>query len=184
MRRRILPLAGIASGGIVLGHVLGYAMAFPDVRARQAHLVSTGHESFCLLVAAAGVAATLALSVIAIRAARARGLPSRRLTAVSLAVLQLAGFALLELSERRFSVASIANDPAVLVGLAVQVAVAIGLAIVLRLFVRAVETVAARLRRRRAPAVGLPRPSYARIAGPRARLLAARLRAPPVPLAP
>jgi hypothetical protein len=100
-----------------------------------------------------------------------------------LVVLQLAIFALLELTERGFEPQETFSDPAVLVGLAAQVLVALGSALLARGAQGTVQAILGgpRTRRVRAPAVLrfiTPEeiPARATLLGPERR------RAPPLPL--
>jgi hypothetical protein len=171
-------LAGLAAGGVAAGHALGYALAQPDPALRAAHLAATGHGSFGLLACAAGVAALVAVAGVAWRAAA--GSADRAPAFRHVAAAQVLAFGLLEVVERGFSPAAAARDPAVLVGLLLQVAVAGALAHLVRGVVRAARLLAPRPRtpgRRDAP-----RPLPDDPVVPRSRLLLGTpRRAPPLP---
>jgi uncharacterized membrane protein (GlpM family) len=145
---RLLALAGVAAGGAVLGHLLAYLAVFPAALERHAHLASTGHGSFPSIVRAGLVTLVLAIAVIAARSLRTAGGLDRRRATIVLGVLQVAGFAVLELAERGFSFAQAAGDPAVVLGLAIQAVLAVVAAIALSGLVHAVRAIAARPRRR------------------------------------
>ncbi|MBI4260457.1 MAG: hypothetical protein HY658_07810, partial [Actinobacteria bacterium] len=153
-RIRWLPAAGLAWGGVVLGHLVAYLLASPDPAARAAHLSATGHGGFHTLVMAVAGALPVALALVAARAVRPGGEPpSRGATAIVLLSLQVPGFALVE-SVERGSVALALADPVVLGGLAVQVVLALLGAVASTAFERAVGEVARALRSvppRRAP---------------------------------
>jgi hypothetical protein len=169
--------------GLILGHILAYVVAYPDGRVRHLHLGLTGH-GWMGLAAASLVAAIPAVLVLqAIRAARNR--PARPAGWLPrLIVAQVGGFALVELVERHLSVVETATDPAVMVGLAVQVLVASVAAVVLDAFGRAVLAAASRSRpRTEAQANGPPPPPLLDLpARPLSHLIRARRRAPPLPL--
>jgi hypothetical protein len=180
---RPFALAGVAVGGIVVGHLLAYLAAFPASTERHAHLAATGHGSFESLVGLGIAAGALAVAAIAARSLRSTGGLDRRQTALILGPLQVAGFACLEISERGFSLAAAAADPAVVLGLAIQLAVAIAVAFLLAGLVCAVRAIAARFHRRfdrGASATSAPGRSVA--VRPAALFAHAPRRAPPVPL--
>jgi uncharacterized PurR-regulated membrane protein YhhQ (DUF165 family) len=176
-------VAGVAWGGVVLGHLLGYALTYPSSGARHAHLALTGHGFFGIALSYGAVALPVALVLTAMRALSERSGFHLRRTVVWLATAQLLAFALMELAERHFSAASALSDPAVLVGLALQLIVAVLSAVLLGAFFRTVRTLAVRLRRRhQAPGMsGRPAPRDA-VIDRLAFLIGARRRAPPLPL--
>lgn len=146
--RRPASLLGVAAGGALLTHVLAYALAFADAAERRAHLAATGHGAFVPTALLAAAAAGIALVGLGVRAWRSDPLPVGGVVWARLVAMQLAVFAVIEAVERGFDLAAAFSDPAVRFGLAIQVLVAGALALVLRLFVRAVRLVAARLRSR------------------------------------
>jgi len=175
--------AGLATGGIVIGHLLGYLLAFPNGPERHEHLAAVGHGSFRWLGLIALAMTGLSLLALGARALRGEGgVPPGR-TALLLASLQVPGFLLLELVERHFDPAATLADPGVQIGLLAQVLVALATAVLLRAFVRAVAVVAALLRRRRqhAPVARPAAPAILLRAGADL-LVGARRRAPPGPL--
>jgi hypothetical protein len=180
---RLLLIGPLAFAGAVAGHALGYTVAHPDAHERAAVLLSTGHGSFAGLVTAAALAGAVVLLALTVRGLRRRPVGFGWL-AGRLVPLQLAIFTFLELAERGFDPARAAEDPAVLLGLVVQVVVGLGAT----LLARGVESVARSIQSRslstpRAPA-RFPRPG----AAPSHRPLRGwgwddRRRSPPLPLA-
>jgi hypothetical protein len=141
-----IALVGVAWGGVVLGHLLTYFLVYPSSPARAGHLADTGHGSFELAILSLVAAVPLALGLMTRRALGSRWTFSTKGTLISLAGIQLAAFALLEYAERHFSLTAALSDPAVQLGLAVQVLIAALLTVALALFVRVVRLVVARLR--------------------------------------
>jgi hypothetical protein len=182
--RRSAVALGIAAGGMVLGHVLAYLIAFPVGAARHRHLMEAGHDSFHTVVTVAGLLAGAAAAAVVVRGLRTGGRTSAPL-ARSLAALQVGGFLLLEVIERHGRIDLALADPGVRVGVLVQVVVALALALLLRAFVGVVRAVVSLLRRgaRKRPRP-VPPPVVAVLRPPAAELLAsARRRAPPDALA-
>jgi hypothetical protein len=169
--------------GLVLGHLLTYVVAYPDSRTRHLHLALTGH-GWMELAAASLVAAIPAVLVLqAIRASRDPPAgPAGWLR--RLVVAQAGGFAVVELVERHLSVVETATDPALLVGLVVQVLVAAVAALLLHAFGRAVHAVVTRSRfPNQPPAIPPPRPPLRDLPARRlSHLIRARRRAPPLSL--
>jgi hypothetical protein len=134
--------AGAAWVGLVAGHVVAYAVAYPSGAVRHAHLLLTGHGWMgpALLSLAATIPAVIAAA--AVRTARA-GPVATGPTAIRLAAVQVPAFLLVEMAERHDLGAALA-DPAVLAGLALQVVIAGALALLLAGFTRAVALVVSR----------------------------------------
>jgi hypothetical protein len=180
-RRDGLIAAGTAWAGLVLGHLLAYALAYPGQATRRAHLAGTGHGwlDVVTLSLLAVVPAVIALTVV-----RSLRDGSTGTTWTRLAALQVPAFLLIEVAERGASIDRALTDPAVLLGLALQLVVAAVAALLLRGFSRAVAAVAARGRPatpRSAKALARPAPD---LAPPHLlRLVRARRRAPPLPIA-
>jgi hypothetical protein len=127
--RRPLASLPLALGGIVAGHALAYALAYPIRAVRDAHLEQTGHDGFPVLLLAGLLASSAAILWLGIRSIRhAPASPS----AWALMSLQVPAFALLELAERGFDPAAFAGDPAVLLGVLLQVVLAFAIAAVAR----------------------------------------------------
>lgn len=175
---RALAFAGLAFAGLVAGHSLSYRLAAP--------LHGLPHPYWGSAVAAALIAALLAAL-----AATALGLRARRWgdsaphsSWALLAVLQVTGFIALEVGERvgaGIDAARAFTDPAVLLGLPLQLVFAWLAALLLKLFARLGEVLAAGARRHRlrAPRVLAAAPPYRRTARP-AAVQPAAPRAPPV----
>jgi len=180
---RPAPLLGLALGGALSGHLLAYAVAFVDAVERRAHLASTGHAAFAPMAMLAAVAVGVALVGLGVRVWRSAPPTVGWATWTRLAGIQLAVFALIETAERGFDPSVAVGDPAVRLGLAIQLLVAGALALALRLFVRTVGLVAARLRSRRSPARARVRPAIVE-RGPFARAprTSASRRGPPLRL--
>ena len=182
MRRRDgLIAAGAAWAGLVLGHLLAYALAYPGEASRRSHLAGTGHGWLDLVTLSLMAVVPAVLALTAVRSLRGG---SRGTTWVRLAALQVPAFLLIEVAERGASFDSALTDPAVLIGLVVQVVVAAVAALLLRGFSRAVAAVAARVRSPRAPAATAPASAAPDLAPPHlVRLVRSRRRAPPLPIA-
>lgn len=145
----------LAFAGVLAGHCLAYTL--PAGARSFHHPMSAGAGHSAGLVVASLVAASAAAGVVGFAAERRRAATPTTIvgpTAARLAGLQLTGFLGLELAERLLlspggltDVASLATEPAVVVGLGLQLGIALVTAAVLGLIVEAV------LRRRRTPAV-------------------------------
>jgi len=182
-RGRLGPLAGVAAGGALLAHVAAYALVFADAAERRAHLAATGHGAFAPFAVLALAAAGIALVAMGVRAWHDDRPGGGLRTAGRLAALQLAIFVLLEVAERGFDLGAAAGDPAVRLGVALQLVVAALLAVVLGLLVRAVRLVAAALQPVRAPGPDPIGPATAPCVPPaRARWASVSRRGPPLPL--
>jgi hypothetical protein len=180
-RRDGLIAAGTAWAGLVLGHLLAYALAYPGQAARRAHLAETGHGwlDVVTLSLLAVVPAVIALTVV--RSLRDGFTPT---TWTRLAALQVPAFLLIEVAERGASFDRALTDPAVLLGLALQLVVAAVAALLLRGFSQAVAAVAASVRPSRARPARAPARPAPDLAPPHLlRLVRARRRAPPLSIA-
>jgi hypothetical protein len=127
-----MALGGVAALGVVVAHLWGYALTFPDPIDRHLHLASTGHGHWKFVV---GIAMGLLVAgIVHIDSGSWKWMGSRRpgplfLAAASrLMFLQMGGFLALEATERLSSggLSHLFTEPAVLVGLALQVLVALG----------------------------------------------------------
>jgi hypothetical protein len=153
--RRPLASLPLALGGIVAGHALAYALAYPIRAIRDAHLEQTGHDGFPVLLLAGLLCSGAAVIRLGIRSIRHAPAPPG---ARALLGLQVPAFALLELAERGFDVAAFGRDPAVILGLLLQVVLAFAIAAIARGAV-AVGTLLGRVapRPHSAPRADLPR---------------------------
>lgn len=150
-------LGALAFAGAVGGHTLAYALVEPGAHQRAELLRATGHRLWPVVVALAlaGLVAGLA-GCLRDGAARLRSAGSQAslypATAGRLVGLQLSCFLLLETAERAIThghLHSLIGEPAVLVGMVVQVITALLGAALLLLFARVTE----RRRARTEPAV-------------------------------
>ncbi|TMK19261.1 MAG: hypothetical protein E6G68_06260 [Actinobacteria bacterium] len=156
MKARFRGSLPAAAGGLVAGHFLTYVFLTPAGPHRAAFLRQTGHGYFARAVA---VAAGLARGFVRRRAADAEGLSWRAL-AVRFAVIQAAGFVVLEIIERLVVHAPLGGLVSVLpVGLCVESAVAALVAAILVATARASESIASALVRRR-PTRHAGRPAF------------------------
>ena len=174
---------GLATGGVIIGHALAYALAYPVGALRAEHLAATGHGSFPVIAVLALLSAGASLVVVGVRALRQDLDLGTAATAARLACVQVPAFLLLELVERGLDPTRTLSDPAVRIGLLMQALVALVIAVFLRSVVRAVRAIA-----------GGPRPRWPRPAAillevpteiglPRApRHVGTHRRAPPHPL--
>src|SRR5262245_25206384 len=127
--RRPLASLPLALGGIVAGHAIAYALAYPIRAVRDAHLEQTGHDGFPVLLLAGLLGSGAAILWLGIRSIRhAPASPS----AGALLGLQVPAFAFLELAERGFDAAAFARDPAVILGVLLQVVLAVAIAALAR----------------------------------------------------
>jgi hypothetical protein len=179
-RRDGVIAAGTAWAGLVLGHLLAYALAYPEKGARRAHLAATGHGWLDLV--SLSLLAVIPAVLLLTTASAIRGRPA--VTAWSrLAALQVPAFLLIELAERGSAIGGAFSDPAVLLGMVLQLVVAGVAALLLRGFAVLVAAVARR-RHSRERIEGPDSPAMPRLAPPHLlRLVRARRRAPPVPIA-
>ncbi len=139
-------LGGLAFSGVVLAHLLAYLVIAPDAHHRAELLTSTGHGSWALAIAIALGSLVMAFGGVALRIARRDvGLPPRVLGSfLRLGVLQLTGFAVLELAERAFvhgAPLEVVTEPVFGLGLALQVVVAFVAAVLLVTFARVIERI-------------------------------------------
>ncbi len=182
MRRRdALVAAGIAWAGLVLGHSLTYLLAYPSASARRTHLLATGHAWLGPAALSVGAAIPALLVVAAARAVRT-GAAARGRLLPWLALAQVGAFLIVEVVERGPDLGAALADPAVLLGVVVQVAVAAAAWLVVWA-VTSVVVVAARHPARPRRARARPRSTAGRLSAPRLIfLIRTRRRAPPSPL--
>lgn len=179
----MLVAAGAAWAGLVLGHALSYLLAYPSGPERHVQLLATGHRWLGPAVLSLGAAVPAVLVAAASRAVRT-GASSPRGLLPRLAAVQTAAFLAIEVAERGFDLAWALTDPAVLLGLVIQVAVAAAATLVLGTVTAAVRLATRHPRRptRDEQRPRRPGPGTAPVVRP-AFLVRARRRAPPIPLA-
>jgi hypothetical protein len=140
-------LAGLAFSALVFAHRLAYFLAIPDDHHRAEVLEATGHRYLPLvaILSAAGLVAGLT-GLVTHRLVRARTPEAPEITLGSLAgrlaVLQCVGFLGLETAERLVSGAGPAHllvEPAVALGLVVQIIVAVAGALLVTVFRSALD---------------------------------------------
>jgi hypothetical protein len=160
-------LLALASGGVVVGHVLAYWLVAPAHAHRSDLLAATGHSYWPSAVAAAVVATGWAVvdhisrEIRATMAPSARSRPAGRV-AGRLIAAQVGGFAVVEVSERLIAgetdlVHSLVHEGVLPVGLLAQVAVAAVLAVLVAWLGRAAVALARRFTRTPRPSSRRPR---------------------------
>jgi len=185
-----LLLGGLAAVGIVAAHAVAYVAAVPDPHGRLVVLHDTGHQQWTFVIAiAVGVLIVAAARFMvgsltgARKAAAPLGAPYAS-TAARLAGLQVAGFLILESVERASvheSVAHVVTEPAVLIGIALQVLVALVGAALLLVFTKALAVILARRGQGHTRSAPVERP-VREFSGPRFAVATggATLRGPPL----
>jgi hypothetical protein len=143
-RIRLLAIGGLAWSGVVLGHLLAYVLAHPNEAERSTRLASSGHGSFPLLLISALAAIPAVLSLLAVRVIRGDRSPALLSTAIRLAAIQVPAFLVMEFFERGMSFEQMLLEPAVVIGLVVQVLVAFSSSVLVKTLVGAVEALTAR----------------------------------------
>lgn len=142
--RRIV-LGGLAAGGVVVAHWLAYFFAAPEAHTRAELLEHTGHQRWTIVSAIA-----LALLTMSLGRAAWAGLSGAEPTAAlldrrifpRLALIQTIGFVALEGLERSVvtgSAAGLFAEPAVVMGIGLQIAAALAGAVLLTLVVKVVD---------------------------------------------
>ncbi len=170
---------------MILGHALGYLLAFPAQDLRAEHLARTGHGPFPGIAALALVAAGACLIAAGTRALREGGDVELVPTVARLGLVQAPAFLLLELLERGVDPAATVADPGVRFGLAAQGLVAVAVALLLRVVVRSVRVLAEAARPARRRPATVPVPALRRTPVPRPiPHVGSRRRAPPRLLVP
>jgi hypothetical protein len=159
---RGLPMFGVAAGGMVLGHWLGYLLAIPDRAVRARVLIASGHSYWLAAVQISVALVAAGLVVLAVRQLRGgltrTGMRTPRVPLlVRLAGAQISMFIVLEVIERLVvhePLGQMFGHHLFLLGLLVQVVVAsVGTRLVLW-FCRTVERLAEWIGR---PSFGQPR---------------------------
>jgi hypothetical protein len=139
--------------GLVGGHLLGYVLLTPNPAERASLLARTGHgylPKVVILAMGAAVLAGIAAAILGAARARSRTGPlGVRGTTLRLAVLQVAGYILLEVLERLLAGHPLGHlTAALLLGIPLQVLVAAVGGLVLSLVARAAQALARALGRR------------------------------------
>ena len=156
---RAAVVAGIATGGVTLGHLLGYRITVPQSAARHDLLAETGHAYGQAAGTLAGAIALLACAAaLGFGLARGLGFARHRMAlrwaVTRTAMLQACAFVLLESAERILSGSPLAAliGKHLIVGLAIQIVVGAIAGLALVLLDRAGEWVGASVVRTRRPA--------------------------------
>jgi hypothetical protein len=174
----VLTIA-IAWVGVVAGHLAAYLLTYPSQSVRHVHLALTGHSWLGLARGSLLAVVPVIVLAVAVRALRAGDRVTGPALVVRLAAIQVPAFALIEVMERR-SLAGAGTDPAVFVGLVLQIVLAVAGAWLVDLLARAVRAVARMLEVSRPRPRSSPAPALDRLP-PRFRLLLPTgRRAPPV----
>jgi hypothetical protein len=148
-----LLLGGLAASGVVAAHVIAYFLAEPDAHAREDLLAATGHHRWTLVVAIAlgfTVAGLVHYAWARALSPHASTLSSGslfKLAAARLIPIQVLGCVGLEAVERWFAgepVATVLTEPAVVIGVFLQLLVAVVGALILVLFAKAVDLILGR----------------------------------------
>jgi hypothetical protein len=148
-RFRWLAAGAIAWAGIVLGHLVSYWLAYPHPEIRADHLAATGHQALPIALVSAAAVVPAILVLLAVRTLRGPPLPPMRRFAGGLAAIQVPGFLLMELVERGMALERLGQEPALLLGILVQVLVAVAVALLCRAFMGVVAALASHARRHR-----------------------------------
>jgi hypothetical protein len=153
-------------GGEMLGHSLAYRIVAPDASKRQLLLERTGHAYLAYLHPVFGVCLALMIAGLGQRVvAGFRGAPARAVPSWWFALLPAAAFLLQEYAERLayhgYIVWGTIAEPAVVVGVLLQIPSGVLILFVLRLLLRVVHRagrlLAARVRPRAARLRSAPR---------------------------
>ncbi|HEV3475415.1 MAG TPA: hypothetical protein VG602_08620 [Actinomycetota bacterium] len=158
--RTRLWLGALAFAGVAFAHGLTFLLVAPDPHSRERLLASTGHSYWPYVMPLALGALVVALSGFAAGHARRAGNGRYRATAFRLAILQSAGFVLLEAAERfvaHASAESLFANPFLLTGIAVQILLALVAAALLVVVARVVQSLTARRHPDRPARATLPR---------------------------
>jgi hypothetical protein len=178
-----LWLGGLAAAGVVVAHQLAYVVAAPDPHARAELLRAAGHDHWSGVMAVAMGLLSISLLSFARRSLTEGAQRPWAGALVRLAPLQAGGFVVLEVAERLLVGAGVAGlwaEPAIVIGVALQILCAVATAAALG---RAGRTLA-RWGSRRMPSGGdspAPLRPVLRVAVARAGVLAGSgaLRGPP-----
>lgn len=182
---RVSAAAGLAAGGVLVGHSLTYAVRAPDLVTRDRLLAATGHAYLPAANVMAWFFVLLTLGLLFLgQLTRPWSTPDWKSLTARIAVLQIGAFLSMEVLERMISGAPLAgliHGGLLPVGVGAQLVVAGGVAVLIRLLLRASDRIAAALGR--APRVPAPRASVLRArpstSPPQSDLLLAFGRGPP-----
>jgi len=148
---RVRTAAGLAAGGVLIGHSLTYAVVAPDIIARDRLLASTGHGYLPEANALALIAVLVTLSVLFLgRLTRPWTTPGWKPLGARVAVLQVGAFLSMELLERMGSgspLAGLGRGGLLPIGVGVQLLIAGAMTLLVRFLLRASDAVAAALGR-------------------------------------
>jgi hypothetical protein len=141
-RFRGLPVLGFAVAGLVLGHLLSYAIALPDPHHRDLLLQRTGHDYLPAFGQAALMLFLASIAAVVFRASRRRGARAERFAtlATRLAFVQVGAFVVQELAERLLAgsgLHDLVQGRILIVGVGAQIAMALSGAALLRWLARA-----------------------------------------------
>lgn len=121
-----LRLACLSFCGLIAGHLAAYGVVERDPHVRSGLLESTGHGSWTFVIFAAAILFLLGLGSAIVDRVAGRS-EAYRTCASRLALLQVSGFVLLEAVERAAehgASLSFLTEPAVFVGVLIQIAIA------------------------------------------------------------
>jgi hypothetical protein len=143
VRRRIawaLVLPALV-GGELVGHALAYRIVAPDASKREVLLEQTGHAYLAYLHPVFGICLALVLAALAQRViAGSRGLPARSIPSWWFALLPSVAFLLQEYTERLayhgHIVWSTVTEPAVAIGVLLEIPCGIAILLALRVLLR------------------------------------------------
>ena len=143
-------------GGEMAGHLLAYRIVAPDASKRELLLERTGHAYLAYLHPVFGVCLALVIAALGQRViAGFRGSPARAVPSWRFATLPAAAFLLQEYAERfayhGHIVWNTIAEPAVIVGVLLQVPCGIMILLVLRVLLRVVHRAGRLLAARRHP---------------------------------
>jgi hypothetical protein len=161
---RVSAAAGLAAGGVLVGHGLTYVVVSPGVGARERLLAATGHGYLpaANLLALLAVLVTVGALFLG-QLTRSWTTPGWRPLGARIAALQVGAFLAMELVERLSSgapLASLVHGGVLPIGVGAQLMVAGAVTLLVRLVLRASDRIAAALGR--APGLATARGSVLR----------------------
>jgi hypothetical protein len=144
---RVSAAAGLAAGGVLVGHGLTYAIVQPDRPARDHLLAATGHGYLPAMNVLALLAVLITLGSLFLgRLTRPWSTPNARQLAGRIAAFQVGAFLAMEVLERLSSgapVSAFVRGELLPIGVVSQVAVAAAVTLVVRILLRVSDRVAA-----------------------------------------